>query len=114
MQHALLPSAKDPEDREGYAVESVVLAANPYFFRRSISEPRLSPRRRAASDWLPATDASVRAITLRSSASSCSRKLSVPSGGGSAPGSSILDDAPVNACKPISPPPPSATIRAML
>jgi hypothetical protein len=25
----------------------------PYFFSRSISEPRLRPSRRAASDWLP-------------------------------------------------------------
>src|SRR5713101_6797014 len=90
--------------RECYAVESVALPANPYFFRRSISDPRLRPNRRAASDWLPATEARVRAMTLRSSASTCSRRLRVPSGGGSAPGSAVPDAVRVNAWRRISPP----------
>src|SRR5258707_11123288 len=46
----------------------------PYLFRRSIKVVRLSPKRRAASDLFPETAASVRAMMLRSSASTCSRK----------------------------------------
>src|SRR5205807_7137254 len=88
--------------------ESAPFPANPYFFKRSMSDPRLRPRRRAASDWLPATEASVRAITFRSSASTCSRKLSVPSGGGSAPASAAIAAAPGKPATPISPPPDSA------
>ena len=44
-----------------------------------MSDPRLRPRRRAASDWLPPTAVIVRPIRLRSTASTCSRRLSDPS-----------------------------------
>lgn len=49
----------------------------PYFFSRSMSALRLSPSRRAVSDWFPPTSSSVRAMRFRSTASRCSRIVSV-------------------------------------
>ncbi len=50
-----------------------------YFFNRSSSDPRLRPRRRAASHWLPETAAMARPIKVRSMVSMHARKSTVPS-----------------------------------
>jgi len=100
----------------GGAINDVVaVVGSPYFLSRSRSVPRFRPSRRAAVDWFQKTAASVSAMTRRSSASICSFNERRRSGGVSAAGSlrTNRSGALANASTPISPPPLSATIRAM-
>src|SRR3954468_16732441 len=52
----------------------------PYLFKRSSKDPLLRPSRRAAADWLPPTAAIASRINLRSTSSTCWRRLVDSSG----------------------------------
>src|SRR5690349_16606259 len=58
-------------------------ATGPYFLSFASNAPRLTPRRLAASDWLPPAAVIVRVISLHSSALLYSRRFRRSSGGGS-------------------------------